>query len=404
MLRLLIYVLIVISFLDMFVQLPIMSPFAQDLGSSALMIGLIVGLYSFTNMFGNIAAGRWVDRLGAKKIFIIGLLSTAIILFLYVFVQVPWQLALVRFLHGFVSGLLVPSIFTYVSDRGREGRQGRNMAVSGAAVGIAAVLGPAMGSILKAQLGINSVFISVAVLMLIAGIVSFLVLPVGEQKRTAESRKDQSKTRNSVAIVSSTHIAPESKANFYKNPYVIQSYIGAFALMFNMGILTYMLPLKVRLLEMNEQSSGMLMSVFGLVAILFFVLPTNRMFDAISSRVILILGIGVVALSMFSLSIFNDAMLYVMMGVYGVGYALMFPSMNKMIVDHVPKTDRGKAFGLFYAFYSLGVVAGSFVIGVVTDSPNTGFTFSAVFLVLMGALIYGWGIVTKKKSLMGNGA
>ncbi len=55
------------AFLDTFSQLPIMSTFAQSLGGTPLIIGLVVGMYSFANMIGNIIAGAAVDKFGAKK-------------------------------------------------------------------------------------------------------------------------------------------------------------------------------------------------------------------------------------------------------------------------------------------------------------------------------------------------
>src|SRR5699024_12812531 len=42
------------SFLDTFIQLPIITPYAIDLGASHVLTGAIVAIYSFTNMIGNI--------------------------------------------------------------------------------------------------------------------------------------------------------------------------------------------------------------------------------------------------------------------------------------------------------------------------------------------------------------
>lgn len=47
-----------------------MSTFAQSLGGTPLVIGLVIGMYSFANMIGNIIAGAAVDKFGAKKSFI----------------------------------------------------------------------------------------------------------------------------------------------------------------------------------------------------------------------------------------------------------------------------------------------------------------------------------------------
>ncbi|UTW69317.1 hypothetical protein KHA80_20975 [Anaerobacillus sp. HL2] len=47
--------------------MPIIAPFAQNLGATNLLIGLIIGMYSLTNMGGNIIAGLWIDKFGRKK-------------------------------------------------------------------------------------------------------------------------------------------------------------------------------------------------------------------------------------------------------------------------------------------------------------------------------------------------
>ncbi|WP_460291968.1 tRNA-dihydrouridine synthase, partial [Bacillus cereus] len=39
--------------------------------------------------------------------------------------------------------------------------------------------------------------------------------------------------------------------------------------------------------------------------------------------------------------------------------------MNALLVENTTDDKRGKAFGLFYAFFSLGVVAGSFTVGAI---------------------------------------
>ena len=57
---------VLVAFLDLFMQFPTVSPFAEGLGASAAFAGIIVGAYSFTNMFGNLGAGFVIDRFGRR--------------------------------------------------------------------------------------------------------------------------------------------------------------------------------------------------------------------------------------------------------------------------------------------------------------------------------------------------
>ena len=46
-------------------------------------------------------------------------------------------------------------------------------------------------------------------------------------------------------------------------------------------------------------------------------------------------------------------MLFIVMMIYGIGFAILFPSINALLVENTTDDNRGKAFGLFYAFFSL---------------------------------------------------
>ena len=80
-----------------------MSTFAQSLGGSPLIIGLVVGMYSFANMIGNIIAGALSINL-VQKILYISMGLTSFIVLLYTVVQSGEQLLVVRFMHGFSDG------------------------------------------------------------------------------------------------------------------------------------------------------------------------------------------------------------------------------------------------------------------------------------------------------------
>ena len=77
------YFIIIVAFLDTFVQLPIITPFSLELGASYALTGAIVAVYSLTNMIGNVIGGHWIDQFGRKKMLVTGMVSVAIILFFY---------------------------------------------------------------------------------------------------------------------------------------------------------------------------------------------------------------------------------------------------------------------------------------------------------------------------------
>ena len=134
--------------------------------------------------------------------------------------------------------------------------------------------------------------------------------------------------------------------------------------MFSQGVLALVLPLKVESLGFDTKTSGLLLSTFGIVAILIFLLPVNRIFDRVRPIATLSFGMSLMGLSMLFLSQVEQLdLLYIAMAIYGAGFAFLFPSINSLLIDSSSTEYRGKAYGYFYAFFSIGVVAGSGLIG-----------------------------------------
>ncbi|AVK86402.1 MFS transporter [Lysinibacillus sp. B2A1] len=366
-----IYVIIFFSFFDLFTQLPVMSTYAESLGASAFLTGLAVGMYSLSNTFGNIISGFLTDRKGPFVILIIGLLTTGLSLSLYNVVEDPTTLLIVRFVHGLVAGFIVPAAFTFLANTTEQEKRGKGSAISGAFVGIAAIIGPAFSGILASRTSVPFVFNITASFMLLLGILAFFIL------KSNHIKKEKS--------TPSTHI-PISV--FFNNTGTLKAFTGAFFLMFSQGVIAYLLPLKVQSLGFDSRLSGTLMSTFGIIAVLVFILPTNRIFDKVAPIKTLSLGIGLMGLSQLLISqADSSALLYIAMACYGIGFGLLFPSVNSLLIDSTTADIRGKAYGYFYAFFSLGVVLGSSLLGWLSLGIVSGFIFTGIVLLVFASVI-----------------
>jgi len=365
------FIIIIVSFLDTFIQLPIITPYALELGASHLLAGSIVAVYSLTNMVGNIFGGHWIDRYGRKRMLFAGMFFVAFILLLYPLAQTGWQLFLIRFLHGLAGGILIPAAFAYVGDRSKSKTRGKTMAFTGAGIGIAAIAGPAIGGAMAARSQVEYVFIFVAILFFIS---SFLI-----HKFIEESFMSTEKGKFSL-----TEFMP-----LLKHPLVLQASLAAFALMISNGTLAFALPLKVDDMGLTSETTGMMLSTYGIVALIVFLTPINRIFDRVSSIKLVVAGImiiGSVHIMLNIISIYWLSML--LMVIYGIGFAFVFPSMNRIVADASSKVDRGKAYGIFYAFFSLGSVAGSFVSGATAESLGLPFLSSAITMITIGFILW----------------
>jgi len=374
--RRVLYFIVVVAFLDTFVQLPIITPYSLSLGASHMLTGAIVAVYSLTNMMGNVVGGHWIDRFGRKRMLLVGMIGVAITLCFYPLAQTGIQLFVIRFIHGLSGGILIPAAFAYIGDLTDQKSRGKTMAFTGASIGIAAIVGPAIGGIMAARASYTTVFLLIAGLFVIT--IVLLLIFIEESFTSSERNKVQLK-----------HFVP-----LLKHPLILQASLAAFALMVSNGTLAFALPLKVDDLGLTSQTTGILLSIFGIVALIVFLTPLNKVYDRFPSLQLILTGIIFIGISLVVISFLTSYWLSVVsMIVYGFGFALIFPSMNQIVAEASSTVDRGKAYGIFYAFFSLGVVAGSSISGFVSDVLGYPFIASAIIMLSIGGILY---IISKK--------
>lgn len=95
---------------------PVLPLFASHLGADPSGVGLIAAVSAFAGVAFSIPAGILSDRYGKRRMIVSSACIFAVAPFLYLVITTLWQLALVRFLHGFATAIFVPVAMAMVSD------------------------------------------------------------------------------------------------------------------------------------------------------------------------------------------------------------------------------------------------------------------------------------------------
>ena len=366
---------VLVAFLDLFMQLPVISAYAKSLGASASMGGAIVGMYSASNLVGNVGAGALLDRLDRKRLAAAGMLLTAASLYLYAFVSTPGQLLALRAFHGLAAGVLAPGAFAMLGDRASR-HQTRSIGMTGALIAVSAVIGPPAAAYIRDIWDFGAVFASSGTLMLIAAVV-FLVRVPGESVAAAD-RADAVGARPSTEMW--RRLAPV--------------FCALIAMTFCIGALINHLPIALEAAGAAPRISGVAFATFSLVATVVMGSPAHRAVDQVSRRLAVLLGLALLCGSGVALAVSDGATAPALgaMIVFGLGFGLLFPSLGTTVSEVASSRRRGIAFGIFYAVYSLGVVVGSGVSGL-TAEMATGlgapfFVSAAVALVALPTALY----------------
>lgn len=288
------------------VLLPLMPVLLQQHGFTVSQLSIPF----FAIVFGRIIAKFFCQKLFFLQYRFISVISFTIytlIFVCYIFFRNHYTFVVLRFLEGFVEGILVVMLTDIAIHISEKHNRGFYMGIFGFSFGFGMIIGPLYGGILYAKYGVDAVFIANAVLGFI-GILCSLKL----EKYTIQKEKY---LKISMAVV---------KLMAYYSPAILRRvYLFSFAIFLPIYIV------QTQGLNVSEVSR-----LFVVIAIALTILGplSGRLVDFISARWVII--IGMVAMSLCSFAIYlgyNFAFFYIMLFFFGI----VLPAGMKFFADLV---------------------------------------------------------------------
>lgn len=348
-------VVLFLAFVDVFALLPTVAPHIEGLGAGPAGIGLAVGAYSAANLPANVVGGILVDRHGRRIITIIGLIAAAVTVAAYALATSVAGFILVRLLHGLAGGILVPAVFAAAGDRARRGAEGRAFGRLGAVIGAAAVIAPASAGAVRQATGTDTVFLGVAVLLLLGAVVAYFGVhdPPPERPRTPGARAARPQAMRALLQVAS----------------IRRALLGTVVLTAAVGVLAGFLPGTAEALGAPASAVGGLFTAYAVVAAALMLSPVAGRVDRSGADGPLALGLLTLGVALLVLSIAPSLTVAVLgSALFGAGYGLVFPAVTAATSSSSTVATRGRAFGLFNVAFSLGLAVGPPLIGALAGA------------------------------------
>jgi len=361
-----------LGFLDTHLLVPVLAIYAAGLGASTSIIGLIVGVYSLTNTAANIVSGWLIDRVGYRFPLLLGLAGDALSMFLYALCRLPWHLALVRAFHGLSGGAVGPATMSAASHYSGRSDKARTMSFYGVSLALASLIGYPVSGVIVSRLGYQALFLTGAGLLVI-GVLLGLMLPA--------------KANNGSKAVKTGYQWQSGRVKeLFKKRGLVIAYCSIFAQYFSFGGLVTLLPLYMQGLGMGVFQVGMLLAIFSITFIMVQ-FPGGVMSDRVGRLPPVILGLSMAILSLLALPFLEVfALLAVGMGLYGVAYGFIFPSISAMVADDTEREERGLATGMFHALLTAGVAAGAPLLGWVGGAVGIEYGLLSIAGIMVLAL------------------
>jgi DHA1 family multidrug resistance protein-like MFS transporter len=274
---------------------------------------------------------------------------------LYGIVDTPLQFGILRAVHGLGQAVLSPGAFTLLSDSVSAGRRAQAMGTAAAFIAIAAVIGPPLSGIVSTRTDPEYVFAGVASLMVVAAVVVAALARGVDGVAPVESSSKQLRDGSFLAVL--------------LRPQLVVAYVSCLAWTAGIGTLVVHLPLLLEARGVPASARGSAFGVYALVALVLFARPAPWLIDRFGRLRTLGVGLGLIGVSLVSLAFATaTGEVYWAMALFGCGFGLLFPAVTAYLADQTVPSERGVAYGVFYAAYSLGVVVGEVGSGQLAQS------------------------------------
>lgn len=176
-----IFLIVLVDILGLTIILPLLPFYAEHLGASATVVGLLISTYAFCQLLAGPILGRWSDHIGRKPLLIVSQLGTLGGFLILAASDQPgrlWMVFLSRIIDGLTAGNLSLAQ-AYIADVTEPQNRAKSFGVIGIAFGIGFLIGPGVSGYLS-QFGYVYPILAAAFLSAASVVCTAVLLPKAE--------------------------------------------------------------------------------------------------------------------------------------------------------------------------------------------------------------------------------
>ncbi|WP_394584055.1 MFS transporter [Cytobacillus firmus] len=370
------FVLILMSnffiFLGFQMTLPTIPLFVEKLGGNDQLIGIVVGIFTFSALLLRPYAGHTLETKGRRFVYLTGLAIFVLSVGSFGFINSLIFLFVLRIIQGFGWGFSTTASGTIATDLIPSKRRGEGMGYFGLSGNIALAFGPTLGLALAGVISFKLLFLICALLGLAALVLSSRINYKQAEKQTV----------------------PQKRWDIYEKSALRPSFLLFFITVTFGGIASF-LPI-----YSAQKGIGGIHWYFLLFAIALMLSRTfaGKLYDQRGHQAVFLPGAVLILAAMFLLAwLPSSFIMYIAAILYGLGFGSVQPALQAWSVKEAPANRRGMANATFFSFFDLGVGIGAIVFGQIAHL----FGYSTIYLTAAGSvvisiLLYIWILVTKR--------
>ncbi|AIY78776.1 MFS transporter [Clostridium botulinum] len=347
--------------------------------------GIMTGAFTLAALFIRLLAGKLLDKVGRRKILILGVAITALSTIAYLAINNIQMIILLRIFQGFGFGISSTAVATIVTDVTPKSRMLEGIGYSGVGITITTAIGPSIALALvgKNYENFRLLFITTTVVAIITILIS-LKLSYIENTTKTQLNKGNNKANTEEKVNERNMLVP---AIILFLAAVAESTILAFTALYG--------------IELGFSNIGLFFTInaLGILASRLFI---NQIVSKFGTNAVLSYGLIIFSASIFGMSIVKTMPQLIIFGfLCGIMMGSLLPIINLMILDSVSENKKGMANAIYYALLDGGYGVGSIIWGeIVMDYGYRSIYAYAGVTLMIGVVIFTIYLMKSRKLVL----
>jgi MFS family permease len=354
-----IFLIVLVDILGLTIILPLLPFYAEHLGASATVVGMLISSYALCSLIAGPVLGRWSDHMGRKPLLIASQIGTLIGFLILAASNTLWMVFLSRIIDGLTAGNLSLAQ-AYIADVTAPENRARSFGIIGIAFGIGFLIGPGISGFLS-QFGYAYPILAAASLSATSIVCTSTLLPKVEP-HTDDGSGSPAGRRLGV-------LDWEGYAAYFARPelgpLLWQFFFFAFSFALSMSGFALFAE---RRFEWHGQDGarrvGYVFAYFGLLGVILQGGLIGRLVRWVGERTLVWTGFAISACSSLWLAWVFTMPELIANTTFGAGTGVLRPAVTSLISQKAGKREQGVVLGLTQSLTSVSqiiapVIAGS---------------------------------------------
>lgn len=372
-------------YLCMYLLIVIVASYTKEVyHASDSVAGLVSGLFIIGSLIGRFATGKYVNKIGPKRILLIGLAFLLITQLCYFIEGSLSFLMFTRLINGIATGITTTATGTIAAYVTPSERKSEGISLFSLSLVIGAAIGPFFGLLLINSFPIKLLFF----ICLICGIISFIISFFVNVK---------------FEITNETSTPTTKRKGFNLSNYIAKEAVPVAIIMLIAGltyssILTF---LQFFAKEIDLVSLASYFFIFYAIASLITRPIAGRLMDQKTENVVAYPSFILLFLTFLVLSLTHSGWMLVLAGLLlGAGYGNISSCMQAIAIKVSPPTKYGIATSTYFIGLDLGLGFGPYVLGFATSTMTYAQLYGVMAVVVIITLIIYYLVHGRKVKAM----